>query len=284
MNATVKRKFNALIHGISSRPSTAVSGQDSISDLNGNDGPHDDANLETDSSSIMANDFGFLAKKRRVDPGTSTSSKYASLRNDRTPPPKAPTTISNVTLRKWTPNGTTNTPPPKDTQPKYCPGDRDQLIKRLASFQELTDWTPKPDPVNEVEWAKRGWVCHGKERIRCTLCNKELVVKLNRKDVDGKEVPVLVASEIEDALVQKYVELIVESHAEDCLWRKRGCDGMLLIFSVWNSKLISSRFSSTATASSSKDSNRKPSLTVRRALRTQRFPTIRIQSPPARIP
>jgi hypothetical protein len=119
-------------------------------------------------------------------------------------------------------------PPSKDAQPKYCPGDRDQLIKRLATFQELTDWTPKPDPVNEIEWAKRGWVCHGKELVRCILCNKELVVKLNRKEVDGKEVPVLVASEIEDALVQKYVELIVESHSEDCLWRKHGCDGMLL--------------------------------------------------------
>jgi hypothetical protein len=30
---------------------------------------------------------------------------------------------------------------------------------------------------------------------------------------------------IEDALVEKYVELIVTSHEENCLWRKRGCDG-----------------------------------------------------------
>jgi hypothetical protein len=29
----------------------------------------------------------------------------------------------------------------------------------------------------------------------------------------------------EDASVDKYVELIVTSHDEDCLWRKRGCDG-----------------------------------------------------------
>jgi hypothetical protein len=133
-------------------------------------------------------------------------------------------------LRKYTPNGTVP-PPAKDAQPKYCPGDRDQLIKRLASFQELTDWTPKPDPVNEVEWAKRGWVCRGKELVRCILCNKELVVKLNRKEVDGEEVPVLVASEIGDALVQKYVELIVESHSEECPWRKHGCDGTSS--SVW---------------------------------------------------
>jgi hypothetical protein len=69
-------------------------------------------------------------------------------------------------------------------------------LKRLGTFQELTDWTPKPDKVNEIEWAKRGWVCHGKETVRCLLCHRELVVKLNRKVVDGKEVPVLVASEI----------------------------------------------------------------------------------------
>ena len=67
-------------------------------------------------------------------------------------------------------------------------------------------------------------------------------MKLNRKEVDGVEEPVYIAHNIgglftmfqrviadlaqEDALVEKYVELIVTSHAEDCLWRKRGCDGM----------------------------------------------------------
>lgn len=132
--------------------------------------------------------------------------------------------MSNIVLKKWGGNRD------KDPifKPKYCPGDRDELLRRLASFQELTDWTPKPDPVAEVQWAKRGWICQGKERVRCTLCSKELVVKLNRKEVDGKEVPVLVPSEIEDALVAKYVGLIVSSHQDDCLWRKRGCDDSLL--------------------------------------------------------
>ncbi|KAH8903117.1 zf-C3HC-domain-containing protein [Coniochaeta sp. PMI_546] len=219
MNSTVKRKFASLIQGISTRPPTATSETEAESNEN---------QTSSDPSSIMANDFGLLTKKRRtVEPRSSTPSRYVSLQKDRTPPLKGPTTISNITLRKWTPNGSVP-PPAKDAQPKYCPGDREQLIKRLASFQELTDWTPKPDPVNEVEWAKRGWMCHGKELVRCILCNKELVVKLNRKEIDGKEVPVLVASEIEEALVQKYVELIVESHSEDCLWRKHGCDDCLL--------------------------------------------------------
>jgi len=34
---------------------------------------------------------------------------------------------------------------------------------------------------------------------------------------------------LEDALVERYVELIITSHDEDCLWRKRGCDGMLFL-------------------------------------------------------
>jgi hypothetical protein len=32
----------------------------------------------------------------------------------------------------------------------------------------------------------------------------------------------------DDALVDKYVVLIIESHLEDCLWRKRGCDDSIL--------------------------------------------------------
>ncbi|KAF4122077.1 Rsm1-like [Geosmithia morbida] len=110
---------------------------------------------------------------------------------------------------------------------RFCPSDRSELLKRLATFNDITDWTPKPDRVSEIEWAKRGWVCHGKETVRCVLCHKELVVKVNKKDVGGTEVSVLVPSEIEGALVDKYAELITDSHLEDCLWRRRGCDGLL---------------------------------------------------------
>jgi hypothetical protein len=236
MNATVKRKYNDLIQSISSRPAVVPS----TSERNGADENDPEDN---DPSSLMASDFGFLAKKRRVDTGvSSTPSKYGSLHNSTisTPQANGATTISNITLRKWTPTGAaspasttttiTNVTPSNDakTQPKYCPSDRDQLINRLATFQELTEWTPKPDRINEIEWAKRGWVCQGKERVRCTLCNKELVVRLNKKEVDGKEVTVIAASEVTEGLVQKYAELIVQSHSEDCLWRRRGCDDSLL--------------------------------------------------------
>jgi hypothetical protein len=79
---------------------------------------------------------------------------------------------------------------------RYAPSDRGDLLKRLGTFQEITSWTPKPERLNEVEWAKRGWVCHGKETVRCLLCHRELVVKLNRKDAEGKETSVYASSEI----------------------------------------------------------------------------------------
>ncbi|KAJ0342880.1 hypothetical protein COL922a_000704 [Colletotrichum nupharicola] len=132
-----------------------------------------------------------LLKRRRLQALT----ERATIKNTTTG--VAATKVSNVVLKKWTPNS-------KETvvqvSSKYAPTDRNELLKRLASFQEITDWTPKPDRVNEIEWAKRGWVCQGKDRVRCSLCNKELVVKLNKREVDGKEVPVLVASDVDSLL------------------------------------------------------------------------------------
>ena len=127
--------------------------------------------------------------------------------------------------------------------PRYSPGDREQLLRRLATFQELTDWAPKPDRINEIEWAKRGWVCQGKERLRCTLCSKELVVQLGRRKSEEAGAAgaagasgasgtsaeaVASAAAAEAAVVDKYVDLVVTAHEEDCLWRKKGCDDCLL--------------------------------------------------------
>lgn len=260
MNATVKRKFNALVQGI---------GNSSSSSLDKENSNHDSAALMSSPlsmrstpnlSSSLANDE-LLNKKRRVGGATPTpTSRFGTPNRFGTPPTRsiaaaadgggdnAPspvgsirvtggqtgttTSVSNITLRKYGGSSGAAAHPPSIREggglppPKYCPGDREQLLRRLATFQELTDWTPKPDRVNEVEWAKRGWVCQGKERVKCTLCNAELVVKINRKEVDGKEISVLIASEIEESVVGRYAQLVVESHGEDCLWRRKGCDGM----------------------------------------------------------
>ncbi|PNY28977.1 mRNA export factor rsm1, partial [Tolypocladium capitatum] len=215
MNAT-KRKFNALLQGLSNpRSSTSESAPKS---MNGD---------SRSGASAAATQDALLQKRRRLGFPESTAPTIFS------PSSNTVSTISSVVLRR---SGTqTGGKSGKEALAKYCPGDRDELLKRLATFQELTDWTPKPDRVNEVEWAKRGWICQGKEKVRCVLCHKELLVKLNRKEVDGGEVPVLVPSEIEGALVDKYCELVVASHQQDCLWRKRGCDDTLLRLSFSNS-------------------------------------------------
>ena len=232
MNAT-KRKFNALLQGIGTRSTASVSAadKDGARPQSASFSPSArDDHLSPSSSDMLfaqpplsTSDADALNKRRRI--GLGGGAPYAL----KDASGNIGHTIASIVLRK--PSGNNGGPLAQDKlapPPRYCPGDRDQLLKRLATFQDLTDWTPKPDRVSEIEWAKRGWVCQAKERLRCTLCNKEIVVKLNKKEVDGREVPVLVPSEIEDALVQKYAELIVAAHHDDCLWRKKGSDDSLL--------------------------------------------------------
>ncbi|KAK4160034.1 NIPA-like protein [Cladorrhinum sp. PSN259] len=273
MNATVKRKFNALVQGIGSNSPTAENESSSHFSSAVNDPAAMSSLLSMRSSTTTPNLLSksltndeLLNKKRRVGApasSTTTPSKYGTPQRNKSDAAllaaspagsirptfgagaatASTTSVSNITLRKWTP-GRSGSPAPSQFSeggglppPKYCPGDREQLLRRLATFQELTDWTPKPDRVNEIEWAKRGWVGQGKERVKCTLCNAELVVKINRKEVDGKEISVLIASEIEESVVRRYAQLVVESHTEDCLWRKKGCDDSLLRLPLPNPKL-----------------------------------------------
>ncbi|KAK2592017.1 hypothetical protein QQS21_010288 [Conoideocrella luteorostrata] len=212
MNAT-KRKFNALLQGLSSpRPTT----------------PDDNMNATAKYGNNIATNDAILQKRRRLGFPESTAPTLYT-------PSQTTKTFSGVVLKRspTQSSGKAISSPPA----RYSPGDRDELLKRLATFQEITDWTPKPDKVNEIEWAKRGWICQGKEKVRCVLCHKELVVKLNRKESDGKEVSVLVSSEIAEALIDKYADLIVSSHQQDCLWRKRGCDDLLLRISFSNASV-----------------------------------------------
>lgn len=230
MNAT-KRKFNNLLQGLGGKSSATSLSSDNFDDLDDstmvrhsdlatatasvlNRTPTADstASAESTRAPISALTAELLSKRRRTGvPGsTPVNEPGATIR----------TLVSNVTVRKSTSSRVPNNLPSEP--PRYCPSDRTQLIKRLATFSELTEWTPKPDKVNEIEWAKRGWICSGKETVRCSLCNKELVVNTSRRGSQGSDVS---GSEFEEALGNKFAELIVEAHQEDCLWRRRGCDG-----------------------------------------------------------
>lgn len=267
MNAT-KRKLDAILQRIGTRSSAAVS-TDGFDIESGSRGPDSSGHLSSSTTTTtgdMAFDSELLAKRRRLLHATTGTTATAAA--------SGPTTISNVVLRKWNPDGgvstssfkrpagssaastRSSTPTPGSgaaSSHRYSPTDRSALISRLATFQELTDWTPKPDRIGELAWARRGWVCVGKERVRCTLCGREVVVRLAGSSIkdkargdeekenggggsaDGGEKESAASTprktilagpaEITDALVDKFEEFIVTGHGEDCLWRKRGCDG-----------------------------------------------------------
>lgn len=169
MNST-KRKFNALLQGLSSpRPSTDDESSPAAM-FGGNRVP---------SGSRVVDHEAMLQKRRRLGFPDETAPRMEG-------PVSSGLTSLASSIRRTVSDATT----PKvrrDGPARYSPGDRDELLKRLATFQEITDWTPKPDKISEVEWAKRGWICQGKERVRCLLCHKELVVKLKKEAAEGED-------------------------------------------------------------------------------------------------
>jgi hypothetical protein len=169
MNAT-KRKFNALLNGIGTKPTTS---------------PSKEVNNGSQIDLTFTSDSDLHAKKRRVSGSPTMSARASSLLQDRL-----------TAKSKHTKSASFATPATITEAPKYAPWDRAEFLTRLKSFSNLTDWTPKPAKVNEVEWAKRGWVCQKFERVRCSLCNVEILVKLNKKEVDGQEIPVYIAENI----------------------------------------------------------------------------------------
>jgi len=174
MNAT-KRKFNALLSGIGNKSTTSLSFKEV------NNASRTDLNAATDADSHT--------KKRRISDSNSVSSQNISQLKSRL--------LARPSAAMAHKKSASVAAAAQDTEtPKYAPWDRTEFLKRLKSFSNITNWTPKPARVNEVEWAKRGWVCQKFERVRCSLCNVEILVKLNKKEVDGKEEPVYVAQNI----------------------------------------------------------------------------------------
>jgi hypothetical protein len=102
----------------------------------------------------------------------------------------------------------------------YSPWDRDAFLERLSSFRFVDKWTAKPADVNEVAWARRGWVCCDKNRVRCNTCRKEVLVKV---ELDDEQ------TDAGRAVVEHYKGMVVDEHDESCLWRRRGCDGEFVI-------------------------------------------------------
>lgn len=65
------------------------------------------------------------------------------------------------------------------SRPSFVPWDRERFLERLETFRRVDRWAPKPSPVNEVAWAKRGWICTDVSRVTCVGgCGGSVVVKL----------------------------------------------------------------------------------------------------------
>ncbi|KAL2049253.1 hypothetical protein ABVK25_010520 [Lepraria finkii] len=119
--------------------------------------------------------------------------------------------------------------------PNFAPWDRGQFLERLKTYRHVDKWMGKPEHISEVQWAKRGWSCVGKERVGCVGgCSKEVVITLennreNKENEDERPADEDVDEEewrekAQEELVEKYAEMIITSHGGGCLWRRRGCD------------------------------------------------------------
>ncbi|BAE57398.1 unnamed protein product [Aspergillus oryzae RIB40] len=65
------------------------------------------------------------------------------------------------------------------SRPSYVPWDRERFLERLETFRRVDRWSPKPSAINELEWAKRGWICTDVSRVACVGgCGGSVVVKL----------------------------------------------------------------------------------------------------------
>jgi len=121
--------------------------------------------------------------------------------------------------------------------PNFAPWDRGQFLDRLRTFRHVDKWMSKPEQINEVQWAKRGWSCVGKERVGCVGgCGREVVIKLEDEVRDVPENPTTEEADqqrdeddwrekAQEQLVEKYTEMIATEHEGSCLWRRKGCDG-----------------------------------------------------------
>ena len=144
--------------------------------------------------------------------------------------------------------------------PTFAPWDRDRFLDRLKTYRFVDKWRAKPEPISEVEWARRGWSCVGRETVGCVGgCGVEIVVLLeedvgvgngaNGEDAKGDESGKGDEEEhdaggrggggeeeeegddwrdkAQEQLVERYREMISSGHAEGCLWRRRGCDDVI---------------------------------------------------------
>lgn len=223
--STTKRKFHKLLDSISNTSSSSSSPfqQD-----------RSNASSVTLPPPAASSTESPLKKPRFTRPvsayaGSSTAAQLRLVSNTRRPVSIAAENASKA--GSVSANSPVQTRQAPDQLPNFAPWDRGQFLSRLKTFRHVDKWIGKPDQINEVEWAKHGWSCVGKETVGCIGgCNKEVVIELEDEYVEGKEgeeeeVEREWRQEAQNELITRYAEMISTAHEGGCLWRRRGCDG-----------------------------------------------------------
>ncbi|KAK9384734.1 C3HC zinc finger-like-domain-containing protein [Lipomyces mesembrius] len=119
--------------------------------------------------------------------------------------------------------------PTSDAQPKYAPWSRDKLLKRMSTFllpESPWNYDPTESITSPLLWSRCGWVCARDELnerpvVKCELCGTSCSFEEATKDIVPN------SKRIFDA-----TKTIKTTHAETCLWRKRGCNDKLYSLSL----------------------------------------------------
>lgn len=220
--STTKRKFHKILDSISNASSTSLATKSTLDKYNA-------------STTTLPAAIDPPAKKPRI---VRTVSAYV--------PPSTPILTSqspNLRAAAATAKLSTSTAAMNEERktPNFAPWDRGQFLERLKTYRHVDKWMGKPEEINEVQWAKRGWSCVGKERVGCVGgCGKEVVITLSSSREESRDTEERPLDEEKDEdewrekaqeqLVEKYAEMIVTSHDGGCLWRRKGCDGIHCIF------------------------------------------------------
>ncbi|CAG8115372.1 unnamed protein product [Penicillium olsonii] len=116
-------------------------------------------------------------------------------------------------------------------RPTFVPWDRERFLERLETFRRVDRWTSKPGPINEVQWAKHGWICTDAMRVACVSeCGGAVVVKLPDEidELDGFDIEkVEERKQVRARLVDEYAKMLSASHGEGCPWRNKSCDATI---------------------------------------------------------
>lgn len=208
---TTKRKFHRILDSISNSSTTSLTSKTQP----------DDSTATTLTESP--------AKKPRVIHSTRHANASVSMATHKSSEvPKDVQASRAVTGRK-------SSDEKRSKKPNYTPWDRHDFLERLKTFQDAYNWMTKPDKVNEVQWAKRGWRCVGRNRVACASCGREVVMTLEPEESIFRESEdtsdnddVEWRHSAQEELIEQYAGKIITAHGEDCLWRTKGCDGTFL--------------------------------------------------------